>query len=507
MPPAIPVRYNGRTMHRLLFHPAAALAAVLILPSLSAADIVLHGTTIAAGSTGTVTWSWQSRSRASRVHVPAGYSGAGPVPLVVVIHGGGGTSSAIETSSRWSTLSDTVGCLVAYPQGLSLDASGVDDPAGELAYWANDRGTRPDQFGIDDVGMIAGLVDDIAGAAELDADRVYAMGMSNGGMMVHRLGRDSARYWAGLCAVSGSYTATPSVTPFAPSSPVSMLIMHGTSDTIVPYDGGAVSGQGGAVIGAEASRDLWLGADGITAAAVVTDLPDTVSDGCTSRRFDQSGGEADTRVALIRIDGGNHSWPGGSGATGAGAGSKTDDFLATDTAWTFFAALHRQGEAALARGGPIAAGGSEAISGLVVGSPAELVYTLSNRGGGQLGVSGLAITSSIGCSVEILAAPATSIAAGGSGEARLRVVPSATDWNFSAAFSNDDADESDYAWSASGTASDASGGGSDGGSSSSGGGGGCGAGAAGGLLLALLLGLLRPVQPLSASASRRPISR
>lgn len=461
--------------------------AVSLLACLTATDVTVLGTAIAPGTTGTVTWTFQSFTRSARIHVPSGYTGSGALPLVVVVHGGGGTSAAIEASSRWSAKADEVGCLVAYPQGLSLDSAGADDPANELAYWANDRGTRPDLFGVDDVAMITGLVDDIAAATAVDADRVYAMGMSNGGMMVHRLGRDSARRWAGLCAVSGSYTATPSVTPFAPAAPVSVLIIHGTSDTIVPYAGGAVDGQGGAVIGAEASRDLWLGADGITAAAVVSELPDIVVDGCTSRRFDQAGGEAATRVALIRVDGGNHSWPGGSGSSGAGAGSKTDDFRATDTAWTFFTAARRQGEAALSRVGAIPAGGSESVSGLVVGMPGELVYTLGNRGGGRLAFSGLVIGSSTGCSVEVLAVPGSTIAAGGSGEARLRVVPTAAAWSFTATMSTDDADESAYGWSASGTASD----GSSGGGSGSTGGGGCGAGAAGGLLLAGLLCPLR----------------
>lgn len=474
-----------------MFQILLALAASL-LACLHAADVTLLGTTIAPGTTGTVTWTHQSFTRSARVHVPSGYTGSGSLPLVVVIHGGGGTSAAIEASSRWSTKADEVGCLVAYPQGLSLDSAGVDDPANELAYWANDRGTRPDLFGVDDVAMITGLVDDIAAATPVDADRIYAMGMSNGGMMVHRLGRDSARRWAGLCAVSGSYTATPTVTPFAPAAPVSVLIIHGASDTIVPYAGGAVDGQGGAVIGAEASRDLWLGADSITAAAVASDLPDTIADGCTSRRFDHAGGEAATRVSLIRVDGGNHSWPGGAGSSGAGAGSKTDDFRATDTAWTFFAAARRQGEADLSRGSAIAAGGADTVSGLVVGTPAELVYTLANHGGGQLGFTGLVIGSAFGCSVEIVAVPGATIAAGASSGARLRVTPSAAAWGFTTTMSTDDADEAAYGWSVTGTAGDgASGGGSGSTDGGDDGGGGCGAGAAGGLLLAGLLCPLR----------------
>ncbi len=111
------------------------------------------------------------------------------------------------------------------------------------------------------------------------------------------------------------------------------------------------------------------------------------------------------------------------------------------------------------------------------------------------------------CTVEIAAGPTAEIAAGSSGEMRLRVTPTQAAWSFSASLANDDTDEASYAWSATGTASDPSTGGSDGGAPSSGGSGGCGAGAIGGLLLALLLGAMRASQPLSASAMRRPISR
>lgn len=472
-------------MHRILLLAVLACCAA----ALPATDLILRGVDIPPGATREVTWSWQGFTRSARVHVPSGYTGAAALPLVVVIHGGGGTSSAIEASSGWSAQADAVGWLVAYPQGLSLNSSGVDDPANELAYWANDRGTRPDQFGIDDVGMITGLVDSVAAATALDADRVYAMGMSNGGMMVHRLGRDSARYWAGLSSVSGSYTATPSVSPFAPSFPVSVFIIHGSSDTIVPYAGGAVSGQGGAVIGAEATRDLWLQRDGITAAAVATAIPDTVSDGCTSMRYDYTGGLAGTRVSFIRVDGGNHSWPGGSGSTGAGAGSKTDDFSATTLAQAFFAAARRQGEIALSRGGvAFASGGVDAVTGTVIGTRRDLAYTVANQGGGLLTCSGLVVTASSGCTVAIAGSPA-SVASGASGTATVQVTPTAAAWSVALSLASDDADEATYVWTASGTAAATSGG--SGAPASGGGGGGCGAGAAGGLLLALALAACR----------------
>ena len=474
-----------------------------------AADVILYGVTIPPGTTKTVTWTAQGYARSARVHVPSGYTGAAPVPLVVVVHGGGGTAASIEASSRWSVAADTAGWLAAYPQGLSLNSAGVDDPANELAYWANDRGTPPDLFGVNDVGMITGLVDSLATAAALDTNRVYAMGMSNGGMMVHRLGRDSARYWAALSAVSGSYTATPSITPFAPAFPVSMFIIHGTSDTIVPYAGGIVDGLGGAVIGAEASRDLWLQADGITTPATQTSIPDTTVDGCTSQRFDHLGGQAGTRVTLIRVDGGNHSWPGGAGSSGVGAGNKTDDFSATDTVQAFFAGLHRQPEIAVAHDGhALSSGDHETITDLLIGTAHEVTYAIANQGSGLLTCSGLAVTAATGCTATVVSQP-TTVASATTQSAVLQVIPNAATWSVTLGLVNDDSDEGNYTWTASGNAATSSSGGTSGsdgsgGSDGSDGGGGCGAGTLSGAMLACitLLSVIRATA-LMGSQERR----
>lgn len=452
----------------------------------SAADLPLYGVDIPPGSTRAVSWTAQGYGRSARVHVPTGYTGSTGIPLVVVLHGGGGTAASIEASSGWSTAADAAGWLAVYPQGLSLDSSGVDDPTNELAYWANDRGTRPDLFGVDDVGVITGLIDAIAAATPVDRDRVYAMGMSNGAMMVHRLGRDSAGTWAALCAVSGSYTAEPTVTPFAPAFPVSMLIIHGTSDTIVPYAGGTVSGQGGPVIGVEATRDLWLQADGISSAASESDLPDTVADGCTSRLFAYAGGQAGTRVSFIRVTGGNHSWPGGSGSAGAGAGSKTDDFSATDTAQAFFSGSHREPEIAISDGAlAIGSGGTDLITGTVIGTARDIAYTVANHGSGQLTCSGFTISTHTGCDAIVLDAPGA-VATGSTHVATLRVTPTAATWGVEVSVANDDADEAAYAWTVSGTANPA-GSGSDDPASGGDSGGGCGLGAVGLLLGSLVL--------------------
>jgi polyhydroxybutyrate depolymerase len=315
------------------------LAVAVLFAVCQAADPIIAGVTIPPGTTGVITATWQGRARSARVHVPSGYNGQA-LPVVVVLHGGAGSAQIIEALSRWSVKADAVGCIAVYPDGLALDVNGVDAPATEDRYWANDRNTRPDQFGVDDVGCILAIIDMVAAGVQVDQDRVFAMGMSNGGSMVHRLGRDAAGRWAGLSTVCGSYTAT-STAAFAPVAPLPVIVFHGTLDSIMPYAGGTTPGQGGAVLGAEATCDLWSQRDATTVGPTTTPIPDTdATDGCTSERIERSGGLGGTATVLVRITGGSHSWPGGLGSSN-GAGSQTKDFKATDMAWDFFAAQHR----------------------------------------------------------------------------------------------------------------------------------------------------------------------
>jgi polyhydroxybutyrate depolymerase len=167
------------------------------------------------------------------------------------------------------------------------------------------------------------------------------MGMSNGGSMVHILGRDDALRWSALASVSGSMTAAPTRT-FVPTVPIAFLQIHGDADSIMPYPGGTTPGQGGAVVSAAASVEQWRQAIQADATATVSALPNLAPlDGCTASRSLWANGTAGTAVALVTIANGSHSWPGSPPGSGAGAGNKTQDFKATDLAWTFFETWHR----------------------------------------------------------------------------------------------------------------------------------------------------------------------
>lgn len=238
------------------------------------------------------------RERTFRVYRPASATKDAPAALVVMLHGGFGSGRQAEASYGWNAVADTGGFLVAYPDGLDR-------------AWAVGGGCCgvPGRTGVDDTAFIVRMVDDLHGAWDIDPRRVYATGMSNGGLLAYRLACDTTVF-----AAIGPVAATLLGQCDRPA-PVSVIHIHGTADRNVRYDGGR--GDGVAHIDGPAVPDLvgrWRGIDG-----------------CDPARRRVSGGRDVSEcphgraVELITIDGAGHQWP--------------DD--ATATIWRFFAAHPR----------------------------------------------------------------------------------------------------------------------------------------------------------------------
>ena len=120
--------------------------------------------------------------RAYHLHIPSSYRNSTAAPLVVALHGGGGSGQKMATLSRLSLLADQNGFIVAYPEAVER-------------HWNDGRGLsqyRSQKENIDDVGFISGMIDAISGDYNIDQERVYVTGASNGAMMSLRLGCELA---------------------------------------------------------------------------------------------------------------------------------------------------------------------------------------------------------------------------------------------------------------------------------------------------------------------------
>lgn len=165
--------------------------------------------------------SFAGLDRSYLVHVPPGYDGTTPVPLVVDLHGF--TSNAVQQRgiSGMSLVSDANGFVVVHPNGARK--------AWNAKLCCGNRG-------IDDVAFIRAVVDAVADEVAVDRRRVYATGLSNGGAMSHRLACDAADVFAAAAPMAFPLADIPA-TGCQPSRSVPVLTVLGLTDMLVRYDG------------------------------------------------------------------------------------------------------------------------------------------------------------------------------------------------------------------------------------------------------------------------------
>jgi len=250
------------------------------------------------------------RTRCYLLHKPQGTAPGEKVSLYLALHGGGGSGVQMCRAFPLHSLPAGKKAVVAYPDAVVLDRK---------SNWADGRTeTVPgrEAFGdVDDVGFLSTIVDDLSREFPVDRRRVFATGISNGAFMIQRMAAERADRFAAIVPIIGGM-AEPVVAAFAPSSPVAVLVINGTADPLVPFEGGDVHffrQKLGRTVPVRKIIDLWVRADGCGAEAKVAEIPDVVTDdGASAVSFRYEGGRGGTVVELIEVRGGGHTWPGGT---------------------------------------------------------------------------------------------------------------------------------------------------------------------------------------------------
>lgn len=275
----------------------------------------------------------QGQQRKYLVHVPQSYNPSAPAPLVVAFHGGGGHAAFMADEKRYGLIgkAEREGFVVVFPNGYSTLRSG------RFATW-NAGGCCGDarDSNADDVGFVRALVAEVKRQLAIDSGRVFATGMSNGGMFAYRLACEAADIFTAVAAVAG----TDGTLSCAPSRPVSILHIHAANDTHVLFNGGA---------GPDAFRDPAKVMD-------FPSVPDTVAHWAQRNRCDAvpvtvlkrngayceaySGCAAGSRVQLCVTDSGGHSWPGAEKVR-RGKEDASQAINANDVMWEFFSTVAR----------------------------------------------------------------------------------------------------------------------------------------------------------------------
>ncbi|MCW3834446.1 alpha/beta hydrolase family esterase [Sphingomonas canadensis] len=250
-----------------------------------------------------------------------GARGRPGAPLLIVLHGGGGNAAAMV--ERWSAKAAQAGIVVAFPNGVGRAANMGTWNAGGCCGHAMESGSK-------DVEFVAALIDAVKQSNGIDPRRVYVAGMSNGGMMTHRIAIALGPRLAGAGVVAGAmFGGEP-----APAGPVPMLIIHGMKDEVVPYPGGqstlgfVAKSQSKPFQPVRYAVDFWRRANGCETPAAASTSGDVT--------IERSTGCKGADVTFYSLASANHTWPGSGGGAPMLERYRYDQLSATDVLWDFF---------------------------------------------------------------------------------------------------------------------------------------------------------------------------
>lgn len=245
--------------------------------------------------------------RSFMVHLPPNYSASEKLPVVIVMHGGGGSIEGIVKSTKMSATADKHNFIAVYPAGTGKRKD-------TLLTWnaSNCCGYARDN-NINDVKFIDKMIDNLKISYNIDDKRVYATGHSNGAGMSYRLACELSNKITAIAPNAGQ----PMLKNCNPSRPVPILHIHGTEDTCANYKGGMCGGCFNDFIGIKNATDLWECSsveDNAKLFAhkngcnenykIITDNDDMI---CKTYENCKNNAE----VTLCSIKGAGHTWPGG----------------------------------------------------------------------------------------------------------------------------------------------------------------------------------------------------
>jgi polyhydroxybutyrate depolymerase len=259
------------------------------------------------------------------VHVPPQYDPKHAIPVVLALHGAGTNGRHMAKFTDLDKKADESGFAVAYPNGTG--AGGV------MLVWNSGGARRTGQESqVDDVAYLGKVLDDLEGCLNVDRKRVYATGMSNGGMMSYRVASEMSDRIAAIAPVSG----TIAIDNYHPRRPVPVIHFHGTDDKLVPFTGPQNDAEKAFFFKSVPDTiRILVGCNSCASEPQTTELPDKAHDDTRVTRKVYAANKGGAEVVLYVIDGGGHTWPGRQ-PPNRFIGRATEQISANDLIWQFF---------------------------------------------------------------------------------------------------------------------------------------------------------------------------
>lgn len=239
------------------------------------------------------------------LYIPENFTGSEPVPILFSLHGAGGTKESQYELSQFNVLADSENFILITPEATGING-------GNLTFWNQ----QSDPGRADDVGFIDALIDEIDNRYNIDLDRIYIAGSSNGAFMTLEIACQLNDRIAAAAAVKG-YMSSDQISNCNPTHPTPIIQMHGTTDPLVPYSG------------LDPTIQFWTTFNQTDANPLVTTLPDIDSNnGNTVNRYLYANGTNGVEIEHLEVINGGHDWFGEPGTN--------YDINASIEAWLFF---------------------------------------------------------------------------------------------------------------------------------------------------------------------------
>jgi polyhydroxybutyrate depolymerase len=297
-----------------------------------AAAVLLAVSLLAAASARAderLTLQYQGAERDYLLHLPPN-AGSDQLPLVIALHGAGGDAASFAGETRFAQAADRLGMMVAFPDGGEY--GNPPHRTFNAQICCGEAVLRQ----IDDVGFVGAVIEDVAAHHPVDRARIYATGMSNGGMLTYQLAAMHPQWFAAVAPVSAAIGGMTRdgrtyIIPM-PKLPVPVMIVHGRKDAYVLYEGGssaALNFPNRWKLSVGDALTFWSASDGCSGKPAIS-----YPAGKDLKRVAYADCKAGSEVVLWEIMNGDHNWPGdifpsAAGGKGVSAAEEILAFFAT----------------------------------------------------------------------------------------------------------------------------------------------------------------------------------